>query len=430
MLDSVATGILNTLGNKGSVAISFKIYETRFCFLSSHFASDTDHLERRNADYRYSIEKLKFYSEKSNEHVDFDSHNFIAWVGDFNYRLNNISLDETLDLIFKSDFQSLLKYDQLRNQIEQKKVFNNFQEGTIKFKPTYKYTVKEDTYDIIKNSSGQASISGSGSSKVKLPSWTDRVLWKTNDGTSAKLIQYSCINTITISDHKPVYALFNVECKRIDLKKQKKIYDNLLKESDRKKNEERPRISLLTQPPELNFGEISFYQRKELNFAIKNEGLSIASVDIESHLNGPNLFEGQICFIYNHFHDFKSPISLKPKELQVLNEWFKIKRTKVDLIKQGQIFVFEVFNNFSNINIARLNRQRHLDDILIVKCLNGNDLFVNVCCQFVPSIMGISLKALSLLEDNKPFTEYDAEFIQNIEKKVFDIENLLDKCKF
>jgi phosphatidylinositol-bisphosphatase len=111
MMDSVATGILNTLGNKGSVAISFKIHETRVCFLSSHFASDTEHLEKRNADYRYTIEKLKFYSDKSNDLIDFDSHHLTIWVGDFNYRLNNLSLEKTLELINKNDFEELLKYD-------------------------------------------------------------------------------------------------------------------------------------------------------------------------------------------------------------------------------------------------------------------------------------------------------------------------------
>jgi hypothetical protein len=178
--------------------------------------------------------------------------------------------------------------------------------------------------------------------------------------------------TFTLS-FRPVYAIFSTEVKRVDVKQQKKIYDNLLKESDRKKNEERPRICLLTQPPELNFGPISYYQRKTLSFEIKNEGKSISSVEIDLHINDSKLNEGQICFINNHFN---SQSSMTEKNLQsVLNEWIKMNRTRIYLPKPGQIFVFEVSNNFSNTNIARLNRQKHLDDILIVKCINGNDLF-------------------------------------------------------
>lgn len=427
MMDSVATGILNTLGNKGSVAISFKIHESRFCFLSSHFASDTEHLERRNADYRYTTEKLKLYSERSNSLVDFDSHNLIVWLGDFNYRLNNLPLDKTLELIYKNDFDELLKYDQLTSQLSQKRVFEDFKEGKVKFRPTYKYAVREDKYDIITNSTGQSSISGSGSSKIKLPSWTDRVLWKLADGESCKLLQYSCINTITLSDHKPVYAMLNAEVKRIDVKKQKQIYDSLLKESDRKKNEERPRISLLTQPPELNFGPLSYYQRKCMSFEIKNDGKSAASVEIDLHINNSKLNEGQICFINNHF---TSKTSLTEKKLQsVLNEWIKLKRAKFDYLKPEQTFTFEVLNNFSNTNIARLNRQKHLDDILIVKCVNGNDLFVNVCCDYLPTIIGVSLKVLSVLDNDKPYIEYESEYIKNIENEIYADENRLDICK-
>jgi hypothetical protein len=240
-------------------------------------------------------------------------------------------------------------------------------------------------------------------------------------------VQYSCINTLTCSDHKPVYAIFSTEVKRIDVKQQKKIYDNLLKESDRKKNEERPRICLLTQPPELNFGPISYYQRKTLSFEIKNEGKSISSVEIDLHINDSKLNEGQICFINNHFN---SQSSMTEKNLQsVLNEWIKMNRTRIYLPKPGQIFVFEVSNNFSNTNIARLNRQKHLDDILIVKCINGNDLFVNVCCDYLPTIMGVSLKVLSFLEIDKPYIEYDSDFIKNIENEIYANESQIDKCK-
>ena len=55
----VATGILN-VGNKGSVGVSMKIYETRFCFVCSHFAAHTEQLEKRNADFRSTKLNLKF----------------------------------------------------------------------------------------------------------------------------------------------------------------------------------------------------------------------------------------------------------------------------------------------------------------------------------------------------------------------------------
>jgi len=47
----VPTGILN-VGNKGSVGVSLRLGDTRVCFVCSHFAADTDKLEKRNSDFR------------------------------------------------------------------------------------------------------------------------------------------------------------------------------------------------------------------------------------------------------------------------------------------------------------------------------------------------------------------------------------------
>lgn len=424
---SVATGILNTLGNKGTVAISLRLYETRLCFLCSHFASDTDQLERRNADYRYTIQNLRFPSEIATDPFDLDSHQIIVWCGDFNYRLDNLSLDETLEAINSNAFDKLVDYDQLKKQLQFKRAFQEFQEGQIKFKPTYKFLVKEDRYDVVTNSSGQATIAGSGSSKLKLPSWTDRVLYKLNDetGSNITLSQYSAINMLTISDHKPVYALFNIECKKIDEVAQKRVYDRLIKESDRKQNEERPHISLLSRVPELNFGTLTFYQTKCLSFEIENDGRTVANVDNEIHINEPRLNEDEISFINNHF---SRDLSINSASLAVLfHHWFKIKPHRKDRLIPGQTFKFDVCTDFSQTNILRLNRLQHLDDFVIVKCINGNDVFVNVVCDYKPTLIGISLKALSLLDENSSFNSYDTKHVKDIEQQIMKIEESLDK---
>jgi hypothetical protein len=114
--------------------------------------------------------------------------------------------------------------------------------------------------------------------KVKLPSWTDRILWKSMN-SKVNQIQYSCINTITISDHKPVYALFDVEIKKIDDKKYNKIYERLLKETDKRYNEEMPRISI--DKFEFNFGDCLFYDQKSCYLIVKNDGLTRTNVDIQ-----------------------------------------------------------------------------------------------------------------------------------------------------
>lgn len=156
---SVATGLMDMLGNKGSVALSMRVHETRVCFVCSHFAADADKLEKRNSDYRASRFKLKFQDEQLQQQqqqqnsdlaqmgLDLDDHDHVFWFGDLNYRLVNLSLVDTIKYIFANDYERLLGYDQLSVERDKKRVFENYQEGQIKFKPTYKYLVKSDLYE-------------------------------------------------------------------------------------------------------------------------------------------------------------------------------------------------------------------------------------------------------------------------------------------
>jgi hypothetical protein len=107
--------------------------------------------------------------------------------------------------------------------------------------------------------------------KTKLPSWTDRVLYKTS--LKCDQLGYSCINTITISDHKPVYSVFELCVKKIDFKKKQQIYDGLLKESDRLINENMPRIKF-EGVSDIKFGDCMFYDAKVMRLAIKNDGVT------------------------------------------------------------------------------------------------------------------------------------------------------------
>jgi phosphatidylinositol-bisphosphatase len=45
------------------------------------------------------------------------------------------------------DCSTLLSFDQLKQQIESGKAFQQFQEGAIRFKPTYKFDVGTNNFD-------------------------------------------------------------------------------------------------------------------------------------------------------------------------------------------------------------------------------------------------------------------------------------------
>jgi hypothetical protein len=42
------------------------------------------------------------------------------------------------------------------------------------------------------------------------PAWCDRVLWKSMPGYELKQIAYNSAESVTTSDHKPVYAIFEL----------------------------------------------------------------------------------------------------------------------------------------------------------------------------------------------------------------------------
>ncbi|KAK6051768.1 endonuclease/exonuclease/phosphatase family protein, partial [Cooperia oncophora] len=209
----MATGIsmfINKLGNKGGTAISLKLNDTLVCFVNCHLAAGTGELERRNQDFR-DISQITFADGLS----IYDHSNACV-----------------RHIASSSEFPLLFRYDQLREQQSNGQVFIGFQEPDIlPFRPTYKYDVGTSTWD--------------SSEKARVPAWCDRILWWTRDpDTQLKVCQYESAERIVISDHKPVRAAFNLSVRKIDQAKADRIYDEAIREADRRANELLPQVSL------------------------------------------------------------------------------------------------------------------------------------------------------------------------------------------
>ena len=227
---TIKTGFLNIMANKGATAISFNYKTKSFLFLNSHLTSGQEKSMDRNKDFERINNELNLElvetqnitnnntnnnsnnkdstnDKKENEFTTIsDKYDIAIWSGDFNYRIN-LSKNAVFEGIKNNDYEQLREYDQLNVEVGFGRLnFNNFDEGVIYFKPSYKYKVNEqkegnDIYD-----------------DSRIPGWCDRIIYKTKRLSDLLLCKYDTVSGTKTSDHKPVYAVFKIEIGREDQK--------------------------------------------------------------------------------------------------------------------------------------------------------------------------------------------------------------------
>ncbi|KAM9441629.1 LOW QUALITY PROTEIN: phosphatidylinositol 3,4,5-trisphosphate 5-phosphatase 2A-like [Salvelinus alpinus] len=201
-VSSVKTGIANTLGNKGAVGVSFMFNGTSFGFVNCHLTSGNEKIARRNQNY---LDILRLLSLGDKQLSSFDislRFTHLFWLGDLNYRLD-MDIQEILNYINRKEFDPLLKVDQLNLEREKNKVFLRFAEEEISYPPTYRYERgSRDTYVWQKQKATGM--------RTNVPSWCDRILWKSYPETHIVCNSYGCTDDMVTSDHSPVFGTFEV----------------------------------------------------------------------------------------------------------------------------------------------------------------------------------------------------------------------------
>ena len=115
--------------------------------------------------------------------------------------LRPISLESAIEeverLVDQEDWEQLMHSDQLRLAQEAREALVGFQEGEMRFPPTFKVARQKGTTYI----------------KRRVPSYCDRILWKSMPTRRKHIRQVSlrAVPSVSTSDHKPILACFEIQ---------------------------------------------------------------------------------------------------------------------------------------------------------------------------------------------------------------------------
>jgi len=219
-VETMRTGLGGIVGNKGAVAARMHVGHTTLAVVCAHMAAHTKNVAERNSNYHTIMSGLAFsgpqhsvcYPPRLHAAIfgcsgsgrggggtpapaccDVLSQDAVIFMGDLNYRIDGMTDQAIVDKVAKEELTQLAACDQLRRERAAGKTLWGFQEGALAFGPTYKFNPDSDEY----------CIGGKG----RAPAWCDRILWR---GRGLSLVEYSSCMKIRGSDHKPVFALFEL----------------------------------------------------------------------------------------------------------------------------------------------------------------------------------------------------------------------------
>ncbi|KAJ3096079.1 hypothetical protein HDU97_006225 [Phlyctochytrium planicorne] len=440
--EAVGTGLLGMMGNKGAVGCRVRFYDSYLTFINSHLAADTNQVDRRNQDFSEICRRLQFpfnppaavsplhpsaappanygdyrtyvhrnpwvmnpvdvanataiaaavgtggqeakddefgnlsanLANKSSVGI-FDS-DHIFWFGDLNYRVP-LSDTDAKSMLDEGKVKDLLLYDQLLQEKRLRRAFTEFEESEVLFMPSYKFDVGTSRYDT--------------SEKRRAPSWCDRILWYRNslraeDNTWIKCHWYKSSMDLTLSDHKPVMALFSTKIRKIDRDRLATVQDEVNRELDRLENDSLPVLHIDSNV--LDFGTVGYMQPITKSIVLENTGKVISSFKLVPK-PGEEISKRPWCFVT------PDRASLLPGE-----------RLKVNVT----IFV----NNGTVASLLNFNDDV-LEDLLILRSENSRDHFLAVSGTWLPSSFGNDVATLCRLVE--PVRSYSVKSIVETYKK-------------
>ena len=258
-------------------------------------------------------------------------------------------------------YKLILENDQLTVEKMSGRVFMGFKEGRITFPPTYKYDPGTLTFDT--------------SEKRRVPSYTDRILWKGVKRDSVKQLSYGTHLNCLISDHLPVSSVFETDVQVEVEYKFRQCKESLLRDYEQLFNNktfsqsESPNIQLSAS--EVCFEDVRFGVPKTVTVVVKNCGT-----------------------VVSEFFFAKKGI-----EERICEDWLSVPQTH-KLLMPGEIKEVDLTCCFNANSAPQFNlndgfqKDVPFEDTPIIHVDNGKDYSVKVYGNYLKSCFGNSLNNL------------------------------------
>ncbi|KAJ7620458.1 DNase I-like protein [Roridomyces roridus] len=374
---AAGTGIMGLMGNKGGTTVRMKftppsssdeaqqLKPTVLTFVNSHLAAFDEMYEKRNTDFNELARRLVFDSPIPGASV-FES-DVVFWMGDLNYRIDAPDVDVRTILGSKKEwgedgrFDVLLRYDQLKAAMRTKKAFDMFEEGRIEHLPTYRFNaglLKDDLgYDL-----------------KRRPAWTDRILYASNASAPITQLSYDGHPQITMSDHRPVSAEFNIDVDIMHLPTAEKTADKLyrqLKGLEDAHEDMNARVNLKILNSTVDMGKISYGSRTNSSRTVEVRNI------------------GKVPCAYRLV-----PVD---SEEAIHPDWLTIEPMTA-LLLPDEVVQITLTASIDLDTAARLNiDHKALDCTLILHTVMGKDHFIAVTAEYEPTCFANSLARLTRL---------------------------------